>query len=197
MRVAPVNPDIAPLKMPVAAAKAASKSASDSVARAVKIVTQLVPAPGQSAQIDALKLELATTEAELRITSNKLDVALAQIPALEAQATELMQRWHEENARADLAVQKADDEAKKVLAEKEKSRVNGIERDVFVTLFSISLTVFGLMSAAPLLQKFSASFGTYAPAFAIASWIVSAVALFFAAFWLIRALLHVAVTLLT
>ena len=197
VKVPPVNPDIAPLKVPVAAAKAASKSATDSVARAVQIVTKLVPAPGQVEQINALKLELATTEAELKITSDKLDLALAQIPALEAQTGELMQRWREENSRAELAAQGEQNAIAKAAKEKAAAVQAGAERDIFVTLFAVSLTVFGLMAAAPLIQKFSASFGAYAPFAAVGSWIFAAVTLFFSAFKAIRALLHVAVTLIT
>lgn len=170
--VPPVNPDMAPVRAPVARAQG-------SVQRAVTIVERLVAAPGQEEQIKALRLELSTTAAELT-------EALARIPALEADVSALMGKWREENARASaLYEQYRAEQDRADMAVRQMKRV-AAERDVFVNLFAVSLTVLALMAVAPLIRNLAASAGAYAPVAALGLWAAAAVGSYLGAFWLIR-----------
>jgi hypothetical protein len=175
--VAPTNPDIAPVRLPVT-------KAQSSVQRATVIVEKLIPAPGQGEQIAALKLELSTTAAELT-------EALAKIPVLQEQTEELVAKWFAENARAASLYEQYKDEQARADVATSKARRASAERDVFVNLFAVSLTVICLMAAAPLIKNLAASTGVYAPVVAMGIWAGAAIGSYLAAYWLIRLLLRV------
>jgi hypothetical protein len=175
--VPPVIPDIAPVRLPVT-------KAQSSVQRATIIVEKLVPAPGQEEQIKALRLELSTTAAELT-------EALAKIPALEKQTSDLMAKWAEENARASALYGQYQAEQARADLAVTKARRASAERDVFVNLCAISLTVIVLMAVAPLIKNIAASTGVYAPVVAMGIWAGAAIGSYLAAYWLIRLLLRV------
>jgi hypothetical protein len=175
--VPPVNPDITPVRLPVT-------KAQSSVQRAAVIVELLVPAPGQEEQIKALRLELSTTAAELT-------EALARIPALEKQTSDLMAKWADENARASALYEQYQTEQARADLAVTKARRASAERDVFVNLFAVSLTVIVLMAVAPLIRNLAASTGAYAPVVALGLWTVAAISTYLAAFWLIRLTLRI------
>lgn len=185
--IPPVNPDIAPIRVLAKAASESTAKAGQSTARAVQIVERLVVAPGQEEQVKALKLELSTTADNLRITSEQLAKLQAQIPILEQQANTLVVQWQAENKRANDAYQEAlaqTERADKAVASYKRA---SSERDVFVNLFAITLTVIVLMAAAPLIRNIAASSGAYAPVVALGLWAAAAIGSYLAAFWLIRA----------
>jgi len=175
--VPPTNPDISPVKLPVT-------KAQSSVQRATVIVEKLVPAPGQAEQIAALKLELSTTAAELT-------EALSKIPVLQKQTDDLMAKWAEENARAAALYEQYQTEQTRADLAVSKSRRASAERDVFVNLFAVSLTIIVLMAVAPLIKNIAASTGVYAPVVAMGIWTAAAIGSYLAAYWLIRLLLRV------
>lgn len=175
--VPPTNPDISPVKLPVT-------KAQSSVQRATVIVEKLVPAPGQAEQIAALKLELSTTAAELT-------EALAKIPVLQKQTDDLMAKWAEENARATALYEQYQAEQTRADLAVSKAKRASAERDVFVNLFAISLTVIVLMAVAPIVKSIAASAGVYAPVVAMGIWTAAAIGSYLTAYWLIRLLLRV------
>jgi hypothetical protein len=175
--VPPVNPDIAPVRVPVS-------KAQSSVQRATVIVERLIPAPGQEEQIKALRIELSTTAAELTD-------ALAKIPALQEQTEELVAKWFAENARASSLYDQYQAERARADLATSKAKRSAAERDVFVNLFAVSLTVIVLMAAAPIVRNIATSTGAYAPVVALGLWVVAAISTYLAAFWLIRLILRI------
>ena len=175
--VPPVNPDIAPVRVPVS-------KAQSSVQRATVIVERLVPSPGQEEQIKALRIELSTTAAELT-------EALARIPALQEQTEELVAKWFAENARASALYEQYQAEQARADLATSKAKRSAAERDVFVNLFAVSLTVIVLMAAAPIVRNIATSTGAYAPVVALGLWVVAAISTYLAAFWLIRLILRI------
>jgi hypothetical protein len=175
--VPPVNPDIAPVRIPVS-------KAQSSVQRATVIVERLVPSPGQEEQIKALRIELSTTAAELT-------EALAKIPVLQEQTDELVAKWFAENARASSLYEQYQAEQARADLATSKAKRSAAERDVFVNLFAVSLTVIVLMAAAPIVRNIATSTGVYAPVVALGLWVVAAISTYLAAFWLIRLILRI------
>lgn len=179
--VPPVNPDMAPVRAPVT-------KAQSSVKRATVIVEHLVPAPGQQAQIDALKLELATT-------AKDLTDALDKIAVVELQNLDLLAKWTEENQRASALYQQfrtQEDRADNAVKQMKRAAA---ERDVFVNLFAVSLTIIVLLGLAPLIRNIAAYWPAYAPVLAMGLWAVAAIGAYLGAFWLIRLGLRIFVTL--
>jgi len=178
--VPPVNPDIAPVRAPIAGAKEATARAMSSAARATVIVERIIPVPGQEESIAALKLELATTVDELRLTSEKLDLALSQIPQLEKEILNLMNRWKAENVRADMEADHASAERARADREHTKAIRAGRERDAFVMLFALSGVVAVLSAVKDPIRTIPN------PWLQLLAWAAAAVGSFLACFWAIR-----------
>ncbi len=192
----PINPDVPAVSAPVGKAKASTVKASDSAARAVVIVEKIVPSPGQEAMVATLKLELATTVEQLRLTSEQLDSALLQIPHLERQISDMKEWGLKQQMLKQEAYKKAEMEERRAEIQEKRAERNGKERDVFVNLFAVTLTIIALLAVRPLIAGIAASTGVYAPAVAIGLWIVSAFGAYLGAFWLIRGILRLLVVTL-
>jgi hypothetical protein len=192
----PTNPDLPALVVPVNKAKVSSSNATSSAKRAVVIVEKLVPNPGQEKLVAELKLELATTVENLRLTSEALDTALLRIPQLQKQVDDVRAWGDSQQVRAQAAeIEVANQKSRADIQEKRAER-NGRERDVFVNLFAITLTILALLAAQPLIAGIAKSAGAYAPAAAIGLWIVAALAAYFASFWVIRGILRLLIVIL-
>ncbi len=174
----PTNPDVPSVIAPVNKAKESAKSARGSADRAVVIVEKLVPSPGQERMISELRLELATTVENLRLTSDQLDTALLRLPQLERQIAE-MKDWGIAQQR--LAATESDRAtAERARANKEyeiRQRVTR-QRDVFVYIIAALGTVALLLAGKDLLASISRGFGAYAPLASIIIWGAATAAVF-------------------
>ena len=166
----PTNPDLPAVSAPVQQAKTSTGAASGAAQRAVVIVEKIVPAPGQEKMISDLKLELATTVEQLRLTSEQLDTALLQLPRLEKQIAD-MKEWGIAQQR--LAATESDRAtAERDRANKEyeiRQRVTR-QRDIFVYIIAALGTVALLLAGKGLLADLSRGFGGYAPIASIIIW---------------------------
>lgn len=180
--VPPVNPDMAPVRAPVARARGG-------VERAAVMLDNLVPADaGEAGKIAALRLELRTTAAELT-------EALARIPGLEDDISRLMGKWREENARAAALYEQYVAERDLADGAMRKLRRAEAERDLFVNLLAVGAVVLVMMVAAPWIRRISAAAGAWAPVAALGMFLAAAGGAYFGTFWLIRLGLRIFVTM--
>lgn len=185
----PVNPDIPAVVEPVKSARAGTDRAGAAAKRAVQIIEKIVPSPAQAAQISALRLELATTLDELRLTSEQLDNALLRIPQIEKQVADMKAWGLEQNRQLGAAVAAVAAERERADRQHAKARRIASERDLFVNLFAVAITVAGLIALVPLIRAVSEAAGPWQPAAAIGGFLLVSGGLYFGAFWLIRLLL--------
>jgi hypothetical protein len=180
--VPPVNPDIAPVRIPVS-------KAQSSVQRATVIVEKLVPAPGQEEQIKALRLELSTTAAELTD-------ALAKIPVLQEQTEELVAKWFAENARATALYEQYQVEQTRADTAVKRERQRTAERNFFINLFAIGLTAGIIIVALPFIRQFSALAGAWQPAAALVLFLVVSGAAYGFSFWAVLMIMKLLIVIL-
>lgn len=180
--VPPTNPDIAPVKTQVT-------KAQSSVQRATVIVERLVPAPGQQAQIDALKLELSTTAAELT-------EALAKIPVLQAQTEELVTKWFAENARAAALYEQYQTQLGRADKALKRERQRTTERNFFINLFAVGLMAGIVFAAIPLIRNLSTLAGAWQPFAAVGLFLVVAGGAYGFSFWLVLMIMKLLIVVL-